>query len=72
MRHAERANVEIPVRRAVDLLVERRELPEIESVMHRVYLAQQRQQGVVGHFFEVLGAQASRVNRIFWLVTQLG
>ena len=51
----ERAEVEQPVGAAVDFLVERCQLPEVESVVHRVDLRQQVEQRMVGHFLDVLG-----------------
>src|SRR5581483_8264355 len=53
--HTQWAEVEIPVRRAVDFLVKRREFPEVKGVVHRGDLPQQSQQWMVRDFFEAVG-----------------
>ena len=62
-RHAQAVEHEIPVRRPVYLLVERGEFPQIERVMLRVYLFQQREQRMVEDLLDLLGLGEARRQR---------
>jgi hypothetical protein len=53
--HAKGVEAEVPVGAAHDLLVKRRELPEVKRIVHRIDLLEEVQQWVVEDFLHLQG-----------------